>query len=415
MPPDHMPAEHMPAERVDAAGDGVDIEAKPAGSAPTSSVRPIFEYWPALERSVGFLGLGDFPTPIERLDRLAVGAHGLAGETYVKRDDLSSPVYGGNKVRTLEALFGQARREGQHTIVATGAYGSNHSVATVLHAHRVGFRSAVVLFPQPPSVTAAANLRVSVGLADEVTDLLHWSVLPFAIWQRERASRQNRPGSLVMRPGGAVPRGCLGFMSAGLELARQVDQGVMPAPDEVVIALGSTCSTAGLLVGMRLAARLGIGWGRASGPNRGAGPLLLAVRVTPWPVTSPVRVLNLARAASAWLFQLSGRREFDLSRAELARHLVVDGSQLGRGYGQPTPAGLAAIDQLAPFSAALDTTYAAKSAAGLLARLGRGPAVRLFWSTKSAAPLPAVSEEALAQAPPRMRRWLERALPSGAG
>ncbi|HWO11548.1 MAG TPA: pyridoxal-phosphate dependent enzyme [Polyangiaceae bacterium] len=375
----------------------------------SAASRPLFDIWPALERDLGFLALGDFPTPIERLDRIAFGAAGLAGETYVKRDDLSSPVYGGNKVRTLEALLGQARREGKGTIVATGAYGSNHSVASVLHARRVGFRTAAMLFPQPYSATALENLRVSVALADEVTDLLHWSLLPFAIWRRERAARLAPPGALVMRPGGAIPRGCLGFMSAGLELARQVEQGLMPPPDEVVIALGSTCSTAGLLVGMRLAARLGIAWGRASGTGRDAGPLLVAVRVTPWPVTSPVRVLNLARATCAWLLQLTGRREFDLSRAELARHLVVDGSQLGRGYGLPTAAGLGAIERLAPFSAALDTTYAAKSAAAVLERLGRGPSVRLFWSTKSSAALPDLSEEALARAPRRMRRWMEHA------
>lgn len=373
--------------------------------------RPFFEYWPELESSLGFLALGDFPTPIERLDRVVGGALGRAGETYVKRDDLSSPIYGGNKVRTLEALLGQARREGKQTIVATGAYGSNHAVATVLHARRAGFQSGVALFPQPASATAAANLRVSCSLADEVTDLLHWSLLPLFIWRRERASR--RDSASVMRPGGAVPRGCLGFMSAGLELARQVEQGLMPPPDEVIIALGSTCSSAGLLVGMRLAARLGIGWGRrgaGQGTNGVApGPRLVAVRVTPWPVTSPIRILNLARAASAWLFQLTGRRELDLPRAELAQHLVVDGSQLGRGYGVPTPAGLAAIERLPPLAAALDTTYAAKSAAGLLERTARSPAVRLFWSTKSAAPLPEVSAEALAQAPPRMQRWLERA------
>jgi D-cysteine desulfhydrase len=383
----------------------------------SAPLRPFFECWPELESSLGFLALGDFPTPIERLDRIAPGALGLGGETYVKRDDASSPIYGGNKVRTLEALLGQARREGKDTIVATGAYGSNHSVATVLHARRAGFRSGVALFPQPLSATAAANLRVSATLADEVTDLLHWSTLPLFIWRRERASRRDGPGAFVMRPGGAVPRGCLGFMSAGLELARQVEQGLMPPPDEVIIALGSTCSTAGLLVGMRLAARLGIGWGRRGSGQGSAstvagpllGPRLVAVRVTPWPVTSPVRILNLARAASTWLYELTGRREFDLSRAELARHLVVDGSQLGRGYGRPTPAGLAAIERLAPFSAVLDTTYAAKSAAGLLERAARGPAVRLFWSTKSGAPLPEVSAEALAQAPPRMRRWLARA------
>ena len=72
-----------------------------------------------------------------------------------------------------------------------------------------------------------------------------------------------------MPPGGAIPRGCLGFLSAGLELAQQVDSGSMPPPDEIVIALGSTCSSAGLLVGLQLAARLGLGWGRPSATRAG--------------------------------------------------------------------------------------------------------------------------------------------------
>lgn len=373
------------------------------------TARPIFELWPELEPRLGFFALGDFPTPVERLDRLVTSLGPSAGETYVKRDDLSSPVYGGNKVRTLEALFGQARREGKRTIVATGAYGSNHSVATALHAPRADFRAGIMLFPQPYSQTAIDNLRVSLAAADEVTDLLHWSALPLAMWRRQRSPSD----AFVMRPGGAVVQGCLGFMSAGIELARQVEQGAMPPPDEVLIALGSTCSTAGLLVGMRVAARLGIGWGRPGPSGRGAraarGPTLVAVRVTPWPLTSPVRILNLARGLSTWLFELTGRRELDLPRAELARHLVVEGSQIGKGYGLATAAGMAAIERAPLLAAGLDTTYAAKSAAELLERLGREPRVRLFWSTKSSAPLPEVGPTALAGVPPRMLRWLERA------
>ena len=368
--------------------------------------RPLFQIWPELEHDLGFLALGDFPTPLEPLAGLAPGA-GLGGETYVKRDDASAAIYGGNKVRTLEALLGQARREGKSTIVATGAYGSNHSVATALHARRAGFRSQVALFPQPYSQTAMENLRVSLTQADEVTDLLHWSVLPAWMWWRARAA-----SAFVMPPGGAIPRGCLGFLSAGLELALQVDAGVLPPPDEVVIALGSTCSTAGLLVGMRLAARLGLGWGRSSASSSrpgGAPPLLVAVRVTPWPVTSAFRILNLARRVSIWLHALTRRPELDLARAELAQGLHVDGAELGRGYGLPTERGLAAISLLSPFSSVLDTTYAAKSAAGLLGRIRRAPGVvRVFWSTKSGAPLPDVPEAALSSAPRRMRRWLER-------
>jgi pyridoxal-phosphate dependent enzyme len=378
-----------------------------------SDIRPLFQFWPELDYALGFLALGDFPTPIERLDRIVAPGDGITGDTYVKRDDLSSPIYGGNKVRTLEPLLGQARREGKPMVIATGAYGSNHAVATALHARRVGFRTGVALFPQPHSETAMANLRVSVTQADEVIDLLHWSALPLAIWRRRYAAARHPPGAYVMPPGGAIPRGCLGFLSAGLELAQQVERGDMPPPDEVVIALGSTCSTAGLLVGLRVASRLGLAWGARSGAGQGRGgepPLLVAVRVTPWPLTSAFRIVNLAQRVSRWLHALTGKAEFDISRGELARGLHVDGSQLGAGYGLPTPAGLGAIERLTPFSAALDTTYSAKSAAALLARCRLRPAVRLFWSTKSGAPLPNVEARALAAAPARMARWLEKGL-----
>jgi D-cysteine desulfhydrase len=374
--------------------------------------RPLFEIWPELEASLGFLTLGDFPTPIERLDRFVAAGEPFASNTYVKRDDLSSPLYGGNKVRTLEPLLGQARRDDRRLVFATGAYGSNHAVASVLHARQAGFRTGVALFPQPWSATASANLRVSVTQSDEIVDLPHWSLLPWFIWQRTRRGRADAKETFVMPPGGAIPRGCLGFLSAGLELAQQVERGLMPPPDEVVIALGSTCSTAGLLVGLRLAARLGLGWGdkaRAlARPGTDGAPLLVAVRVTPWPVTSVFRIASLALRVSAWLAALTKSPYLELSRAELVQGLRVDGSQLGKGYGQPTPAGLAAIERLGRLAEALDTTYSAKSAAALLARVEAAPAVRLFWSTKSSAPLPPVPLDRLVQAPPRMRRWLER-------
>lgn len=374
--------------------------------------RPLFQIWPELEAGLGFLALGDFPTPIERLDRLLGAGERAAATTYVKRDDLSSPLYGGNKVRTLEALLGQARREGARRVVATGAYGSNHAVATVLHAGHAGFRTGVALFPQPRSATALANLRVSVARADDIVDLPHWSFLPWFMWRATGGGRARAEGTFVMPPGGAIPRGCLGFLSAGLEVAQQVERGAMPPPDEVVIALGSTCSTAGLLVGLRLAARLGLGWGakpgRAAASRPDGAPLLVAVRVTPWPVTSVFRVVSLAHRVCAWLAALTGSSELELSRGELARGLLVDGSQIGKGYGKPTAAGIAAIERLAPFAPALDTTYSAKSAAALLSRCAGPPAVRLFWSTKSSAPLPLVPSDGLAGTPPRMRRWLER-------
>jgi hypothetical protein len=131
------------------------------------------------------------------------------------------------------------------------------------------------------------------------------------------------------------------------------------------------------------------------------------VRVTPWPVTSRFRVLSLALRAARWLHRLTGDARFAMVRGELGSGLVIEGGYLGAGYGRATPAGSSAIERLQPFSRALDTTYSAKSAAALLDRAGAslsGP--RLFWSTKSGAVLPEISELALAAAPPRMRNWL---------
>lgn len=378
--------------------------------------RPLFRLWPALEREVGFEPIGDFPTPVEALADLLGETRPGFRDTYVKRDDLTSAVYGGNKIRTLEPLFAAARRSGQAWIYSTGAYGSNHAVAALLHGKRLGFRTGAILFPQPFSTAAADNLRVTAAFADDVVDLLHWSSLPLAIWRRRsRGTARSHhdtaimpglimPPPFVMPPGGAIPLGALGFLSAAFELGLQIADGRLPPPAEIVIAVGSTCSTAGLLLGLRLAAELGMGFS-----NR-RPPLLVAVRVTPWPVTSRFRILSLSLRVARWLRQLTGDSIFDVDSAQLSASLAIDGRYLGAGYGRPTRAGLEARRQLGSFARAIDTTYSAKSAAALLDRIRSGPsAIRLFWSTKSSAPLPAVSVEQLAQAPPRMRRWLERA------
>lgn len=51
----------------------------------------------------------------------------------------------------------------------------------------------------------------------------------------------------------------MGHMSAGLELAESVEEGECPDPTHLFIAYGSGCSTAGLVVGMALARKVGRG------------------------------------------------------------------------------------------------------------------------------------------------------------
>ena len=353
--------------------------------------RPLLRAFPRLAKRVPWAPLGEFPTPIEPVS-------GLAGPLHVKRDDLSSPTYGGNKVRTLEVLFAQAKAAGATRIYATGAYGSNHATATVLHAPRVGLEPGVMLFPQPRSETALQNLRVMLAARPVTRDLPHWSFLPFAM-QKARFTEADR--SVVMVPGGATPVGALGYVSAALELAGQVERGETPCPESIVVGIGSTCTSAGLVLGLRVATELGIGWKRA--------PKLISARVTPWPVTAKFRVVSLARKAGALLGDLTGQRRW-AALPDLGRDLEVDGRYLGWGYGIATPTGKRAIErwrQAAGFE--LDTTYSAKAVACALDRAAQDRGPVLYWSTKSTAGLPLVRDEDVAWASPRMQRWMRRA------
>ncbi len=354
----------------------------------------LFRIWPKLAERIDAVPLGDFPTPVERLGALERELD--AGPLYVKRDDLSADVYGGNKVRTLEVLFGRAKAEGAREVVATGAFGSNHAVATMLHAPRVGLSPGAVLFPQPHSEAARENFRVTLARAERLALVPHWSCLPYGMWRARAAGRS------VMAPGGATPTGALGYVAAALELAEQVERGKLERPQRVVVGVGSTCTSAGLLVGFAHAARLGFGFRRA--------PELVAVRVSPWPVTSRVRIVGLAVRASRLLAELAGEPSLALTRAELGPGLVIDGAELGPGYGKPSVSGRAASELFRTHgSFELDATYSAKAAAGFVAEARRKSSEpTLFWSTKSTRALPAVTDAELECVPLAARRWLAR-------
>jgi D-cysteine desulfhydrase len=354
---------------------------------------PLTSVWPKLESRLERVELGVFPTPLERSSVLEAE---FGGSVFLKRDDLSSPIYGGNKVRTLETLFGSALARGHREIVAVGAYGSNHAVASALHARRAGLRVASILFPQPHSVAALENLRVSVTQSSQLSFSPHWSWIPPAIWLARRAGRE------VMAPGGATPVGALGYVSAGLELGLDFQRGGFEPPRRVYVGIGSTCTTAGLLVGFYHAARLGLGFRSA--------PTVVAVRVTPWPVTSRFRILSLAVRTSRLLAELAGDGSLAVDGRELSAGLALDSSELGAGYGKPTERGSSAIDWFRRHHGfALDTTYSSKSAAAFLRAVReRSHAPCVFWSTKSTAPLPDAAPEAR-ELPARVRRWLDAA------
>ncbi|HTJ40662.1 MAG TPA: pyridoxal-phosphate dependent enzyme [Kofleriaceae bacterium] len=347
----------------------------------------LFRRVPALARAVPWVRLGAWPTPVEPLP--AIGR-----DVWVKREDRSSPIYGGNKVRTLEAVLGRAQAAGARTIWATGAYGSNHAVATVMHAERAGMDAGVIMFPQPASEAARANLGAMIARGAALVRIANVAMLPFAM------RRVRRDDAWVMPPGGATPEGAMGALSAAFELATQIEDRIVPAPSRIVLAVGSTCTTAGLLAGVHLAASLGIGFDRAR------LPAISAVRVTPWPVTDPWRVASLAAKTLALADELRGDRT-GVGLRGLRASLTVEGAYFGGGYGRATARGLRAAARFAEHGGPpLDAVYSAKAGAALLDLAPRTDGPVLFWATKSSATLPSPSEAQLAQVDPVLRTWL---------
>jgi D-cysteine desulfhydrase len=379
------PTSRIPlAGRVVAADHGgvlVDVNINASSLSVTDGVA-LFRHLPHLR--VPWVRLGVWPTPISE-------GHGV----WWKCEGDSSPLYGGNKLRTLEAWFGHARDRGAQRIWAIGAYGSNHAVATVLHAGTAGLDSGAIVFPQPASTWAVENCAGLIATGCPIVRLRSVVEVPFAAM----AIARREPRSVVMPPGGATPVGTFGAMSAAFELAEQVADGVMPPPRRIVLAVGSTCTTAGLVAGLALAHALGV-W-------RWPVPLVHAVRVTPWPVTSRVRIAGLALRTLRRVERLANLR-VAIDLPELIARLVVDPHELGPGYGRATPASIEAMAALdgAP---RLDGVYSAKAAVALLRLQRRGIGPLLFWASKSSA---LVAEPDLARmraAPQAIARWLSRA------
>jgi D-cysteine desulfhydrase len=312
--------------------------------------------------------LAALPTPVHRLARLG-REHGLP-DLWIKRDDLTGRVYGGNKVRKLEWLLADALARGYRTVLTTGALGSNHALATTIYARALGLRTRLVLIPQP----VTAHVRRALLLDHAYGATVHFAPtiaaarrIVIGLLVRGALTR-DRP--YLVPTGGSSPVGTLGYVNAGLELAEQVAAGALPEPAAVVVPLGSGGTVAGLVAGLRLA---------------GLRSEVVAVRVTDLLPPSPRMLAGLANRALAMLTRLdAGVPRLDLG----PEAFLVRSDWLGAGYGAVTPAALDARRRIAASEGlTLETTYGAKALAGVLALAHEAPwrdRPVLFWHTYSA-------------------------------
>src|SRR5947209_12060727 len=94
--------------------------------------------------------LAHLPTPLEELKTLSAKLGGP--ELLIKRDDQTGLALGGNKVRKLEFLVGDAVAQGADTLVTVGAAQSNHCRQTAAAAAKAGLKCELILNGKKPDV-----------------------------------------------------------------------------------------------------------------------------------------------------------------------------------------------------------------------------------------------------------------------
>ena len=316
------------------------------------------------------------PTPIRPLAAMGDGL-------FMKQDGLSGPVYGGNKIRKLEFLLGEALAERCKSVVTYGAVGSNHALATAICCRQLGLRVISILAPQQTSAHVRKNILMQHAVGAELHLCNDFTEFPEATQRISlRCLAEDGIEPYVIPVGGTNATGALGFVDAAFELAEQMQ------PDIIYLPMGTGGTLAGLLVGLRLA---------------GLETRIESIRVVDRDFRNETHVKALCDDLCKKLFspQRPGGTEGQKPQNSVSPCLrgrnipIVEDSDMvirdeffGEGYGIPTSAGREAVEFFkARENVQLENTYTGKTTAALLHDLRSGKLdgqTVLYWNTLNA-------------------------------
>lgn len=330
---------------------------------------PLFQQFPILQKNIPYISLCDLPTPVIHMKKL--GEKLKTDHIYIKQDGLTSKRYGGNKIRKLEFLLGEAKQKGYKKVITYGFTGSNHATATAIHANSLGLRSISMLASQENAEYVRINLLLSLCSGAEIH---HYSNRKKREWgnrfQKIKHLVLDRHPVYVIPSGGSSPTGITGFVNAAFELKSQIEQNLIPEPDVIYVAMGSAGTAVGLLIGIKLL---------------GLKTKLIPVRVIENDFTSEERIRSEFKDTICFLHQNTPEiPQLEFNTADFP----VNDRFLGAGYARFTKEGTEAIRLLKETEdVKLDGTYTGKAMAALLADSASGQhknKVVLFWNTLNA-------------------------------
>lgn len=288
------------------------------------------------------LDLAHLPTPLEEVPRFAerIGA----GRVFIKRDDCTGLLFGGNKARHNEFLLAEALRRGADTIVWGAGVQSNNCRQTAAACCKLGLECRLYLTRAAHNDDVQGNLLLDhlMGAKVEIIDLPMGPELDsFILAKADEARAAGRKPYCWDRVTGR-PLAAVSYVLCLAEILEQM-RAAGQEPDVICVAAAGATGA-------------GVALGKAVLGFKGSVRLVLPIK---WPWKVKDDLADVANATAALL---------GLPHRVKPEEIEASEDYVGSGYGVITPEGRAAMDLLARTEGILlDPVYTAKAMAALIA------------------------------------------------
>lgn len=317
---------------------------------------PLVDAHPKLEAAFPHISLCSLPTPVKHYPA-------IHNNFWIKHDDKSGLLYGGNKTRKLEFILARAMQRNKTHVITFGGTGTNHGLATAIHCKELGLKCTVLLFDQEDSLIAQKNFQ---GMKSAGANLIHCGSLASTVFSFYVTQRLLHPSAYFLFAGGSNEEGCLAFINAAFELKQQLASSNEPYPDVIFCSVGSTGTLAGLTLGCHL----------ADLPIKVIGVRVAGSHLGPIPTCTESNVTALMKKT------LKKIRSADNDIAAALPLVNLINGYFGEGYGIATTEGENAETIFSENGISLEQTYTAKAAAAALDYCSQHPDQRvLYWHT----------------------------------
>jgi D-cysteine desulfhydrase family pyridoxal phosphate-dependent enzyme len=303
--------------------------------------------------------LAFLPTPLHRLKNLG-NSLGL-DELWIKRDDQTGLSFGGNKVRKLEFVLGDARKNRANTIVTVGGIQSNHCRQTAAACAAVGLRCILLLGgAEPENYTGNLLLDRMLGAELKFYPDDNFLTLNNRLEEVIETLKDFGLNPYAVPAGAEMPLGTIPYAIAMEELLLQTQQEGF-APQNILVSAGTGGTLAGLIIGAHM--------------------LSLDVNII------GISVLSDAETTKERVRSLISRIIDEYPEVDAFTPTInVDDSFMGEGYGILSDGVRTSLDMFAKMDGIiLDPVYTAKTGVALMRMALNGDIAHdshtVFWHT----------------------------------